>query len=56
MDRTKFAAVMLALQKKEEQRIKTLSMYKGKGKNALSIEDFTLKTMLGRGGFGKVHR
>ena len=55
VDRTKFAAVMLALQKKEEQRIKTLSMYKGKGKNTLGIEDFTLKTMLGRGGFGKVY-
>ena len=54
MDRTKYAAVMLALQKKEEQRMQTLTMYKGKGKNALGIEDFTLKTMLGRGGFGKV--
>ena len=54
VDRTKYAAVMLALQKKEEQRMQTLTMYKGKGKNALGIEDFTLKTMLGRGGFGKV--
>ena len=26
----------------------------GKGKDALSIEDFTLKTVLGRGGYGKV--
>ena len=34
--------------------MQTLTMYKGRGKNALGIEDFTLKTMLGRGGFGKV--
>ena len=56
MDRTKYAEVMLALQKKEEERIKSLSIYKGgTGKNAPGIEDFTLKTMLGRGGFGKVY-
>ena len=55
MDRTKYAEVMLVLQKKEEQRIKSLTSQKGKGKNVLSIEDFTLKTMLGKGGFGKVH-
>ena len=55
MDRTKYAEVMLVLQKKEEQRIKSLTSQKGKGKNVLTIEDFTLKTMLGKGGFGKVH-
>ena len=49
-----YASIMLALQKKEEERIKNLSIYKGKGKEALRIEDFTLKTMLGRGGYGKV--
>ena len=55
MDRTKYAEVMLVLQKKEEQRIKSLTSQRGKGKNVLTIEDFTLKTMLGKGGFGKVH-
>ena len=49
-----YASIMLALQKKEEERIKNLSIYKGKGKDALRIGDFTLKTMLGRGGYGKV--
>ena len=56
MDRTKYAEVMLVLQKKEEQRIKSLTSNKGKGKIAIGIEDFTLKTMLGKGGFGKVQK
>ena len=48
---------MFRLQQKEQLRIKTLTANKvgsGEGQNALGIEDFTLKTLLGRGGYGKV--
>ena len=57
VDRTQFANVMSRLQQKEQMRIKTLTANKkgsGEGQNALGIEDFTLKTLLGRGGYGKV--
>ena len=54
VDTRKFTAVLDGIQRREAQRIRALATEKGRGGEGLKLEDFKLRTTIGRGGFGKV--